>query len=220
MIQVGFSSNLARLLASSPDAASPLNGMDLVALKVKLLSVMAGDFRETTFDGRVIPKGTQEFNLRADVRSAQHLFKSWPTPIVASGYEVGLTLQYPPDSIDRDYRYVRRHPIAETYRMFCEEQKKRRQIACPHAHALFDLTSVLYAARPGGDYFSLSNPGTITVLDDARTQFDESANGAHRYLILDDKQKARTMEAMVMLVSQPPSRNSAPSSQKGSLVQR
>jgi hypothetical protein len=31
-----------------------------------------------------------------------------------------------------------------------------------------------------------------------------SEDGSHRYLILSDAQKSRTLEAMVMLVSQPP----------------
>ena len=38
--QVGFSTNLARLLESKPDNVSPLSGMDLVKAKVRLLSTM------------------------------------------------------------------------------------------------------------------------------------------------------------------------------------
>ncbi len=40
--QVGFSTNLARLLDSGPDDYSPLSGVDLVKSKVRLLSLMAG----------------------------------------------------------------------------------------------------------------------------------------------------------------------------------
>ena len=42
--QVGFSTNLARLLDSPPDEHSPLSGLELVRRKVKLLSLMAGAF--------------------------------------------------------------------------------------------------------------------------------------------------------------------------------
>ena len=45
--QVGFSTNLARLLDSSPDDASALGGRELVAKKVRLLSVMGGAFPST-----------------------------------------------------------------------------------------------------------------------------------------------------------------------------
>lgn len=199
VIQVGYSTNLARLLKSPPDAVSALDGRELVAKKVRLLSVMAGDFRETMYEGKPLQKGSPEFNLMLDVPSAQALFADWPTPIVASGFEVGLNLLYPPESIEHDYGYVRDHPIAETYRTYCEEQK-----SCPHAHSTFDLTAVLYAVRPDRKYFDVSKPGRITVLDDGGSQFQEVPGGRDRYLILSDKQRARTLEAMVMLASEPP----------------
>ena len=43
--QVGFSTNLARLLESPADRSSPLTGHELVERKVKLLSLMAGAFQ-------------------------------------------------------------------------------------------------------------------------------------------------------------------------------
>jgi purine nucleosidase len=200
MIQVGYSTNLARLLESGPDASSPLGGRDLIHQKVRLLSVMAGNFGETPLDGHTYPKGSPEFNLELDVPSAQKLFSDWPTPIVDSGFEIGLAMPYPAVSIERDFSYVKHHPIADTYRTYARETSS----PWPHNHATFDLTAVLYAARPDRDYFSLSKPGRITVLDDGGSRFDESENGAHRYLIQNDEQRARALEAMVMLVSQPP----------------
>jgi len=204
MIQVGYSTNLARLLKSPPDAISALDGRELIARKVRLLSIMAGSFRETTLQGQTLPKGSPEFNLLADIPSAQAVFKNWPTPIMASGFEVGLALLYPPKSIEHDFAYLQDHPIAETYRTFCEEQRPKQRWTCPHAHATFDLTSVLYAVRPDRDYFALSSPGRITVMDDGRSQFEEAPEGRDRYLILRKEQEARTLEAIMMLVTQPP----------------
>ena len=202
MIQVGYSTNLARLLDSVPDAASPLNGRDLIRRKVRLLSVMAGNFAETTVEGKKLAKGSPEFNLAVDVPSAQRLFSNWPTPIVDSGFEIGLSMLYPAVSIERDFSYVEHHPIAETYRTYAAERDVPNK--WPHEHATFDLTSVLYAARPDRNYFSLSKPGRITVLPDGGSRFEEADDGADRYLMQNEEQKARTLEAMVMLVSQPP----------------
>jgi inosine-uridine nucleoside N-ribohydrolase len=205
MIQVGYSTNLARLLDSSADAISDLNGRDLVRRKVRLLSVMAGNFAEASVGGKVLPKGSPEFNLLTDVPSAQKVFSNWPTPIVDSGFEVGLAMLYPAVSVERDFAYVKHHPIAETYRTYVEDTSERwPQNKWPHSHATFDLTAVLYAARPDRNYFTLSKPGRITVLPNGGSRFDESGDGTHRYLILSEEQKARTLEAMVMLVSQPP----------------
>ena len=47
IVQVGFSTNLARLLDSPADDVSPLSGRDLVKAKVRLLSLMAGAERRT-----------------------------------------------------------------------------------------------------------------------------------------------------------------------------
>ena len=44
VVSVGFSGNLAALLASGGDDVSPLTGRELVARKVKYFSVMAGSF--------------------------------------------------------------------------------------------------------------------------------------------------------------------------------
>jgi inosine-uridine nucleoside N-ribohydrolase len=207
MIQVGYSTNLARLLDSGADSISPRNGRDLVRQKVRLLSVMAGNFAESATNGQVLAKGAPEFNLESDVPSAQELFSNWPTPIVASGFEVGMALLYPPVSIERDFSYVAHHPIAETYLTYAEETSR----TWPHAHPTFDLTAVLYAARPDRNYFLLSKAGRITVLENGGSHFEESENGSHHYLILNEAQKARTLEAMVMLVTEPP-RHSAPDS--------
>jgi hypothetical protein len=200
MIAVGYHTNLARLLDSGADAASSLGGRELVARKVRLLSVMAGNFRDTGSDGEVKPKGTPEFNLMVDVPAAQKVYLDWPTPIVDSGFEIGISMLYPGYSIDHDYSYVVHHPIADTYRTYAEETKSQ----WPHDHPTYDLTAVLYAARPDRDYFSLSKAGKITVLADGGSRFDEVDGGTHRYLILNDEQKARALEAMVMLASEPP----------------
>jgi inosine-uridine nucleoside N-ribohydrolase len=203
MIQVGYSTNLARLLNSAPDAASPYLGRDLIRQKVRLLSLMAGNFAATTSeDGKTLEKGRPETNLMIDVPSAQSLFSGWPTPIVASGFEIGLAMLYPAKSIERDFSYVEHHPIAETYRVYSAESTWK--LKWPHDHPTFDLTSVLYATRPDRGYFSLSKPGRITVLANGGSRFDESEGGLHRYLILSDEQKPRALEAMVILVSQPP----------------
>jgi len=204
MIQVGFCTNYARLLDSKADAESALDGRALVQKKVRLLSVMAGNFAETHDAGKTYQKGQPEFNLMMDVPSAQKLFSDWPTPIVASGFEVGHQMLFPAFAVDHYFSYVQDHPIAETYRTYVEWGKVKWQLKWPHDHATYDLTAVLFAVRPDAGYFSLSKPGKITVLPGGASRFDESESGSHRYLILPEDRKARTLEALVMLASQPP----------------
>ena len=176
--QVGFSTNLARLLASPGGAA-------LAARKVRLLSVMAGHF----------PQGNPEYNVKTDIPAARAVFDQWPSPIVFSGFEIGQALLFPASSIEHDFAWSDHHPVADAYRNYMK---------MPYDRPTWDLTSVLYAVRPDRDYFSLSAPGRVTVDDQGRTVFTPAAGGKHRYLILNENQKVRTLEALVLLAQPQP----------------
>lgn len=191
IVQVGFSTNLSRLLESPADpASSDLHGADLVKKKVKLLSIMAGAYQ---------PIGNNqhycEYNVVEDKLAAKHLANNWPTEIVFSGFEIGIAVPYPAQSILKDYNYVPHHPLAESYVLYSPP---------PHNRPTWDLTSVLYAVCPDRGYFELSPPGQVTVEDDGFTKFNAMPGGLHRYLILPDKQIERVAEALVQLSSQPP----------------
>ena len=207
MIQVGNSANFAALLAGRPDAISDLSGFDLIKKKVRFLSLMGGTFQDVKSPGGDIrlPKGSG-INIFEYVSSAGKIFSEWPTPIVASGTEIGEAIRIPGSSIEHDFSYVTNHPIAESYRYVCTitQQTYDPTIKCPHDHHTADPTATLYALRPDRNYFSLSKPGKITVLANGNVRFDEHPDGKHYHLIIDEEQKIRAQEAMTMLLSQPP----------------
>jgi purine nucleosidase len=192
IVQVGFSTNLARLVASPPDEHSPLAGGELVGRKVKLLSLMAGAF--TAIEGN---SHYREYNVIKDIKSAQVLAERWPTPMIFSPFEVGIALPYPATSIERDYGYVPHHPLAEAY---------IRRNPPPHNRPTWDLTSVLYGVLADRGYFDLSPRGKVDVEADGFTRFEEASQGKHAYLVLRPEQKPRVLEALVQLSSQPPCR--------------
>src|ERR1039458_102038 len=177
IVQVGFSTNLARLLDTPAD-------LQLVGRKVRLLSVMAGNFAQ--------PK--PEFNVQMDTASARRLFDRWPGEIVASGFEIGEAMKFPAARIEKDFAWEADHPVVDAYRAYMK---------MPYDRQTWDLTAVLYALRPGGGYFDLSAPGRITADDAGRTSFRPKAGGKHRYLVLTEALRARTLECMVGLASQP-----------------
>ena len=190
LVQVGYFSNFAALLDTPADELSPLNGRDLLKQKVKLLSVMAGAFQTINDNNHFL-----EFNVYKDIPAAQKLARDWPTPIVWSGFEIGIALPYPAISIERDYRYVAHHPLAEAYQLYSPT---------PHERPTWDLTSALYAVQPDRGYFGLSEAGTVTVEGDGFTRFTPQPNGRDRFLKLDATQLGRVREALVQLCSQPP----------------
>jgi inosine-uridine nucleoside N-ribohydrolase len=188
--QVGPSSNLAALLKTGPDKVCSLSGPDLVKRKVKLVSIMGGAFVPIDRNARYA-----EYNVKADLPASRHLAAEWPTPIVWSGFEIGLAVPYPAVSIAHDFGYVEHHPVAEAYRMYDK---------MPYDRPTWDLTAVLYAILPDRGYFDLSPPGRVTVAEDGSTSFARDDKGRDRYLILHPGQKGRTREALVQLASQPP----------------
>jgi inosine-uridine nucleoside N-ribohydrolase len=182
LIQVGFSTNLARLMDSKPDRYSNLSGMDLIRKKVRLLTIMAGNFAE--------PK--PEYNVLIDVPAATKLFAGWPTDIYISGFEVGLAVLYPAVSIEHDFPAG--NPVAEAYRLYEK---------MPYDRPSWDLTTVLYDLRPDRGYFDVSQPGEVTVAANGATTFHPSANGKRYYLKTSPMQAARITDSLVWLATQP-----------------
>jgi hypothetical protein len=156
-----------------------------ITAKCRALVVAAGSF----------PAGPPEATIQSDVAAAQKLFAEWPTPIVAVGSEVGDALPYPGASIEKDFAWSPAHPVVDAYRAL-----KPMPYDAPAAA----LAAVLHAVHPDESYFKLSDPGTISVLDDGRTRFSPGADGKHRYLIVDPAQKDRIIALYSAMVSAAP----------------
>jgi hypothetical protein len=178
MVLAGPATNLAQLLGlygSRPQ----------IVAKVKHLVVAIG-----AFSG-----GAVDADIKADIASARKLFAEWPTPLIGVGAEVGEALPYPGSSIENSFAWAPNHPVADAYRTFR---------TMPYNAPASALAAMLYAVSPDDGYFKLSEPGTITVLDDGRTQFAPSAAGRHRCLIADPSQRERVLKAYTELVPAPP----------------
>lgn len=186
IISVGFSTNLAKLLDTQPDEYSTLSGIELVQKKVKLLSVMAGNFEG---------KKMKEYNVVKDVPAARKLFKEWPGKIVVSPFEVGEQVKYPASSIENDFQWAPHHPMVIAYKSYAK---------MPYDRQTWDLTSVLYAIEGAADYFTLSNAGTITVTNDEFTTFAPSANGKHFYLKINAAQAERVRNRFIEIITAKP----------------
>jgi inosine-uridine nucleoside N-ribohydrolase len=194
LVQVGFFTNFARLLDSKPDHHSPLSGRDLIAKKVKVFSIMAGAFQTVNWNTRHL-----EYNVVKDVPAAQAIAKRWPSPLIWSGFEIGVAAAYPHVSIERDFEYVPHHPLKEAYYLYNPP---------PHDRPTWDPTALLYAVYPDRGYFDLSPAGTVTVEDNGGTWYrpGKDGKGPHRFLVMSPAQAARVREAIVQLCVEPPAR--------------
>jgi inosine-uridine nucleoside N-ribohydrolase len=172
--------------ATNLAAALDFPGMkDLIAAKVNYLVVAGGAY----------PFGAVEGHIQADIPGARKVFAEWPTPIVASGYEMG-ELTFPGASIDKEFaEAIPDNPVADAYRAYQQ---------MPYNTPSWALAAALYAGRPNQGYFQLSSPGKIEVEPDGRTRFTASDQGNHRYLIADPMQTAKIVEAYIQLTSAKP----------------
>lgn len=185
---VGFSTNLVRLLETRPDEFSPLTGKELVSKKVKLLVMMAGSF---------IGDNTPEYNVWKDVPSARTIFEEWPSPVVASPFDVGIKVLYPADSIEQDFKWAEHHPLVEAYKAY---------LPMPYDRPTWDPTAVLYAVE-GDSWFTVSPSGDVKVTDDGRTIFAENEFGTRRYISVNDEQADAIRDHFVNMVTSVPQKH-------------
>ena len=188
IVSVGFSTNLAQLLDTQSDKYSSLNGRELVAKKVKMLSVMAGSFGKDS---------VTEYNVAKDIKAAKKVFAEWPTKIVASPFELGLKILYPGASITDDFDWGIKHPMVEAYKAY---------LSMPYDRPTWDLTSLMYVVENDQSYMNESVPGKITVNDKGYTQFDEDSNGKHICLSVTDEQAEIIKNYFVNLIKRKPAK--------------
>jgi hypothetical protein len=135
--------------------------------------------------------------VKLDIPAAKLLAAEWTSPVVWSGYEIGIAAAYPYDSVERDFGYVNHHPLPEAYALYSPKG---------HHRPTWDPTALLAAAYPDRGYFDLSPAGAVIVNDAGHTDFlpGKDGKGLHRYLKMSDAQAARVREAIVQLCVEPP----------------
>lgn len=136
---------------------------------------MAGDFTR--------PK--PEYNVRCDVSSFKYFVENCKTPIIFSGFEIGIAIRYAHDDVDADFAWSKGgNPVAEAYDFYASyENAKRKVSGNRHDRPTWDLTSVLYAVEP--DLFRLSENGIVKLADDkGSVVFEKDKNGTHRYFLM------------------------------------
>ncbi|MBL1407623.1 nucleoside hydrolase [Sphingobacterium faecale] len=190
IISVGFSTNLKRLLESGPDRYSSLSGKELVAKKVKYISIMAGSFGE---------QKRAEFNVINDRPAAQYVTAHWPTGIVLSPFEVGKSVVYPSATISTDFNWTANHPLVDAY---------KRYRPFPYDRPTWDLTSVYYPVEQRDNLLDVSKPGVLTVDDKGFTHFEERGNGKHYVLSVSSDNAKRLKDYFVNLIKEKPKKYS------------
>ncbi len=164
IITVGFLTNLAGLLQTGPDGYSALGGVELVRKKVRLLVSMAGKF----------PNGW-EFNVMKDAAASQAVFGGWPTPVILSGFEIGVKIKCGLPLL-RD-RAIGNDPVKDVFRisipMAAEDSAGRSS---------WDETAVLVGVCGYAPFYTV-RPGRMTVKADGSDRWEEDEAGGQAHLV-------------------------------------
>jgi len=162
LVSIGFLTNLSNLLQSQPDQLNPLNGSELVALKVKKLVSMAGWY----------PAG-KEYNVYMDSTASVYCCQHWPTPIIFTGFEIGEKIHTGLNLVNSD---VQKSPVKDAFRIAMAGSKEDLK-----GHMSWDQTAILIAIY-GTEPFFTSVKGTIQVKLDGSNTWLENQEGKHMFV--------------------------------------
>lgn len=164
IVTVGFISNLEDLLKSGPDEFSPLSGHELVKKKVKQWVAMAG----------VFPQGS-EFNVVTDASASVYAFQNWPTPILFSGFEIGVEILTGKKVAETgDFSNPVAWSYAYNFETYSDTKLEKRNS--------WDQTAVLCAVRNPEKYFYVNGPGKFEVAEDGSNTWNPDVDAQHFFL--------------------------------------
>lgn len=140
IVTVGFFTNIADLLSSSPDQYSPLNGKELVNKKVKQLVSMAARLDEGKNTGK-------EYNVCIDLKASQKVFEEWNKPFIISPFELGVKiLTGIPLTKDSS---IQNSPVKDAFTIALQKDKNET------GRMSWDETAVFTAVRGTAPYFTV-----------------------------------------------------------------
>ena len=189
IITVGFFTNLAGLLDSTPDQFSPLNGKELVRQKVSVLVSMAARLEKEKDRGR-------EYNIYVDTRSAQEVFTHWDTPVILSPFEVGVKILTGVPLIHN--QEIQNSPVKDAYHIAMTKSNNTA------GRMSWDQTAVLVAVRGIQPYFysqklnmRIEDDGTNVLIPGERFTYLSLQQSANEIAAIIEKMMAHQPQAEI-----------------------
>ena len=198
---VGFLTNIRRLLETQPDSISPLDGMSLVAKKVKRWVAMACRY----------PKG-KEYNSRWDAESSRIALERWPTPVVFSDWSYGFDIFAGRALAESDCSV--RNPVRDVFSGNIPSRDEVRRdpakwlLSCygMGGRSSWDETAVLAAVRGETSYFNIAHGTYRMVGNDGTNEWAPPEGGPH-IRITEKLAKAEVGRMIDELICRPPAKS-------------
>jgi hypothetical protein len=180
IIATGYLTNLRTLLESPADSISPLNGLQLVAQKVKLLSCMGGSY----------PSGG-EFNFKVTPDDTYVVVNQWPAAVIYSGSGIGTPL----GTGGRLMSKPAGSPIRRVW-----------ELKGGADHPSYDQTAVYYAVRANEGLWNTNTTGHNTAIANGNNTWatDVDPNGLQEQGYLLERGRAVVQNAIdVLMMAEP-----------------
>jgi hypothetical protein len=116
-----------------------------------------------------------------DAEGMMKLFAEWPGSVILAGEEMGQSLRFPGECIEKDFAWATNHPLVDAY---------RAAKTMPYDASAIALAAALYAAHPEANFFKLSEP----------------AQGKQRQLAMNSEYIDRVIQTCREVVSAKPER--------------
>jgi hypothetical protein len=130
-----------------------------------------------------------------DPENTAKLLRDWPAPITLAGEDLGQSLPFPSESIEKDFEWATNHPLLDAY---------RAAKPMPYDAPASAMAAVLYGVHPDEGYFKLSEPGVVRVTSTGKVEFASSGAGRHRQLLVNSEMREQVIRAYRQTVSTKP----------------
>ena len=123
--------------------------------------------------GGKFPSG-YEFNVMKDAPASQNVYKTWPSPVLFSGFEIGEKIHTGLPLIHSTA--IKNDPVKDVFRIAIPMAKEDSA-----GRMSWDETAVLVAIKGYSQWYTL-HKGRIVVADDGKNTWDDNGAG-QAYLV-------------------------------------
>jgi hypothetical protein len=85
-----------------------------------------------------------------DAEGMKKLFAEWPGSVIVAGEDLGQSLRFPGECVEKDFGWATNHPLVDAY---------RAARTMPYDASATAMAAVLYAVHPEENFFKLSDAG-------------------------------------------------------------
>lgn len=175
VVTIGHLSSLHKLLYSSPDKISPLNGIELVNKKVNKWICMGGEF----------PQGKEANFYRPDPQSTVFCLDKWEKEAIFCGWEVGNKVITGGGNLKE--KLNAKNPVYRAYELYNQFSGRPS----------WDQIAILQLTDKANTFFLYSDNGHCEVASDGSNIWRNGAPSNHKFVVIRPSVETKEIESYI-----------------------